>query len=34
MNVQLDKPELERFIVQEVEAGHFASPSAAIAAAI
>lgn len=34
MQVQLKKPELERFIDEQVQAGHFASPEAAVAAAV
>jgi Arc/MetJ-type ribon-helix-helix transcriptional regulator len=34
MQVQLTRPELERFIAQQVEAGHFPSAQAAIEAAI
>jgi Arc/MetJ-type ribon-helix-helix transcriptional regulator len=34
MQVQLDSPELERFITDEVESGRFPSHSAAIAAAV
>ena len=34
MHVQLKKPELEQFIDQQVKAGHFPSPEAAVAAAV
>lgn len=34
MQVQLDKPELERFIAEEVKAGRYPSVAAAIAAAV
>jgi Arc/MetJ-type ribon-helix-helix transcriptional regulator len=34
MQVQLTRPELERFIAQQVEAGHFPSAQAAIEAAV
>ena len=34
MQVQLTRPELERFIAEQVEAGHFPSAQAAIEAAI
>ena len=34
MQVHLRKPELERFIDQEVKAGHFDSPEAAVEAAV
>jgi Arc/MetJ-type ribon-helix-helix transcriptional regulator len=34
MQVQLKKPELEKFIDEQVKAGHFPSPEAAIEAAV
>jgi len=34
MQVELTRPELERFIAEQVEAGHFPSAQAAIEAAI
>lgn len=34
MHIQLEKPELERFIIEEVKAGRFPSPQAAIEAAV
>jgi Arc/MetJ-type ribon-helix-helix transcriptional regulator len=34
MQVQLTRPELERYIAQQVEAGHFPSAQAAIEAAV
>jgi Arc/MetJ-type ribon-helix-helix transcriptional regulator len=34
MQVQLKRPELAKFIADEVEAGHFSSPEAAIEAAV
>ena len=34
MQVQLDSPELERFITEEVKSGRFASHEAAVAAAV
>ncbi len=34
MQVQLKKPELEQFIAEEVKAGRFASPEAAVEAAV
>ncbi len=34
MQVQLKKPELEKFIADQVQAGHFPSPDAAVEAAV
>jgi Arc/MetJ-type ribon-helix-helix transcriptional regulator len=34
MQLQLKKPELEKFIEDEVRAGHFPSPEAAVEAAV
>jgi Arc/MetJ-type ribon-helix-helix transcriptional regulator len=34
MHVQLKKPELEKFIDDQVKAGHFATPEAAVEAAV
>ena len=34
MQVRLSKPELERFISEQVKAGHFISPEAAVEAAV
>lgn len=34
MQLQLTKPELEKFINEQVEAGHFPSPQAAVEAAV
>jgi Arc/MetJ-type ribon-helix-helix transcriptional regulator len=34
MRIELDKPELEQFIAEEVQAGRFPSADAAIAAAV
>ena len=34
MHVQLKKPELQKFIDDQVKAGHFSSPEAAVEAAV
>jgi Arc/MetJ-type ribon-helix-helix transcriptional regulator len=34
MHVQLKKPELEKFIDEQVKAGHFPNPEAAVEAAV